>query len=225
MYRTFTPFLKTPWIAVDLPGHGKSVDLGPFTFARSTELLSNFLKDLRLSDEYRGHKIALVGISLGGQAVLDLVLEQPELVDTAIISGVSIDPPDDRAAWEMPHMPTDQEWIDAMTKDIGIVGMDAAGAIQQESFAFSIDERPRQQAYPPMLICVGEHDVAMATRDFAELVHVVKDLNQNSEGSHLPGAWHNHSIDIPEQFAEIVNTWIEKGSNGTEGPAFVRTGA
>jgi pimeloyl-ACP methyl ester carboxylesterase len=225
MYRTFTPFLSTPWIAVDLPGHGKSVELGPFTFARSTELLGNLLKDLRSSEDYKDHKFALVGISLGGQAVLDLVLEHPELVDIAIISGVSVRPPDDQAAWEMPHMPSDQEWVDDMMKDISIVGMDAAGAIQQESFVFNINERPRHEAYPPVLVCIGEKDIAMAKRDFNRLVQVVTDLNQNSEGLQLEGAWHNHSIDIPEHFAELVTTWIERKMNDAEGPAFAQTGA
>ena len=216
MYRTMTPHLSQPWLAIDLPGHGKSVDLGPFTFAKSTSLLQSLIQSLSSpSSKYRTSKIALVGISLGGQAVLDFILTHPEVVYTAIVSGVSIHPPDEMVAWEMPHMPTNQTWIDIMMENVGIMGMDAAGGLQRESFAFSVDGRVQEgKVYPSVLICMGEHDIAMARRDFEELVEVVKGMNQSSEGRVLEGTWHNHSIDVPEQFAEVINRWVERRSIG-----------
>ena len=43
-----------------------------------------------------------------------------------------------------------------------------------------------------------------------EMVKKVKRLNGESEGVVIEGAWHNHSIDVPERFARVVNGWVGK---------------
>jgi hypothetical protein len=59
------------------------------------------------------------------------------LADSVIVSGVAVHTPDDKAAWEMPHMPADQDWIDSMTDDVNTMGMEHAQSIQTESLAFT----------------------------------------------------------------------------------------
>lgn len=210
MFRTMIPILNAHGFdlaAVDLPGHGSSVSLSPFTFDAATEHLSEGIRKLKETSR----RIVLVGVSLGGQVVLDLLQRgEPCLVDAAVVSGASIQPPDDQTQWEMPHMPTDQDWINIMTDDVQIMGMGNAKGIQDQSFAFTFDPR---NALPPVLVVVGEHDTAMSRRDFPELTALVKKGNHQSESVILDGAWHNHPIDVPEQFAALIEEWVEKSES------------
>lgn len=206
MYRTTTPILNDHGydvVATDLPGHGTAVHAGLFSFQTATLHLSQAIPKLKSGSR----KILIAGVSLGGQVVLDLLQHRPDLVDAAIVSGASIHPPNNAAQWEMPHMPSDQEWFTIMAEDIQTMGMENAPSIQEASFAFSF--KP-QGSLPPVQIAVGEHDTSMAKRDFEELTALVKQGNAQSEGRILEGAWHNHPIDVPEQFAELIESWFRK---------------
>lgn len=207
MFRTMIPIMNAHGFdlaAVDLPGHGSSVSMGPFTFDAALQHLSEGVRKLRENSR----KIVLVGVSLGGQVVLDLLQRgETGLLEAAVVSGASIQPPDDQAPWEMPHMPTDQEWINIMMEDVRIMGMDNAKDIQDRSFAFTFDP---QNALPPVLVVVGEHDTAMSKRDYPKLTALAKKGNHQSESVILDGAWHNHPIDIPERFAALIEEWVGK---------------
>ena len=208
MYRTTIPILNTHGYEVaapDLPGHGSSVDLGPFTFVTSTKLLAPAIDKIR---QEHARKVLVVGVSLGGQAVLDLLQNHPSLVDAAIVSGASIHPPDDRAQWAMPKMPTDQAWLDIIMEDVKVMGgMEKAAPLGQESFSFTFTPN---ETLPPMLVVVGEEDTAMSIRDLEELTALVKKGNAHSESLVVKEAWHNHPIDIPDRFAAIIEEWAQK---------------
>ncbi len=207
MYRTTIPILNAHGydiLAPDLPGHGASVSLGPFTFAKSTKLLAPAITKVKQAN---AKKILLVGVSLGGQAVLDLLQRHPSIVDAAIVSGSAIHPPNDKAQWTMPKMPTDQAWLDVIKEDVGIMGMENASALQHQSFSFSFTP---QETLPPTLIVVGENDTAMSKRDFGELTTLAKKGNDRSESKVLECAWHNHPIDVPETFAALIEEWAQK---------------
>ena len=57
---------------------------------------------------------------------------------------------------------------------------------------------------------IGEHDVAMARRDFEQLSQIMKKANGKSESMVMKAAWHNHPIDIPERFANVILDWTQK---------------
>lgn len=207
MYRTTTPHLLSQHFAValpDLPGHGTSSALGPFSFDKASTLLISAIRALPSTTQ-----VVLVGVSLGGQVVLDILQRAPELAAAAVVSGAPIHPPDEKAGWEMPHMPSEQEWVDVMMEDVAVMGMENAKGVQEASFAFRFEPRVGVDL-PPVLVMVGEGDVPMAKRDFEEVAEVVTRGTARSERLVLKGAWHNHPIDVPEQFAAIVGKWVRK---------------
>lgn len=68
-------------IAVDLPGHGSSRDIGWTNFNDVTEMIADIIKN-------RAHgKPHLVGLSLGGSLVLKLLEKHADLFDRAIVDG------------------------------------------------------------------------------------------------------------------------------------------
>ena len=73
-------------IAVDLPGHCSSRDIGWTNFKDVTEMIADIIKN-------RAHgKPHLVGLSLGGSLVLKLLEKHADLFDRAIVDGVSHHP-------------------------------------------------------------------------------------------------------------------------------------
>ncbi|KZX11517.1 alpha/beta fold hydrolase [Methanobrevibacter curvatus] len=80
-------FLNYHTIFLDIPNHSKSnLDWGTeFSIDESTELLKDFIV------EHGRNKMAhLVGIDLGGELILNLISIYPDLVLTAIVSGVNL---------------------------------------------------------------------------------------------------------------------------------------
>lgn len=204
MYKDVVPILTAygyTVVAPDLPGHGQSKNAGPFTFQKATECLYRIITDLR--NEFSA--ITLVGVSLGGQVVLDILQNHPQSITSAIVSGASVAPEDEQARWEMPHMTDDEGWKKIIAEDVNQMGMDQAAGIQQESFSFQFTP---PQSLPPVLVVVGEHDTAMARRDYKLLGPKLLAANDKSQMLVLDGAWHNHPIDVPERFAEVVHQWV-----------------
>lgn len=150
--------------------------------------------------------------------MLDLLQHFPSDVDAALVSGASIAPQDEATKWEMPRLPLeDPEWMEVINEDAQIVGVDQGQEIASQSFAFTFNppDSSRKQL-PPVLVMVGEHDISMAKRDFPMLVERAKACSGSdlTEGRVLEGAWHNHSIDVPENFAEVINGWNESVFEG-----------
>ncbi|KAJ3183411.1 hypothetical protein HDU87_006730 [Geranomyces variabilis] len=210
MYKDVVPLLTGTYgyrvVTPDLPGHGESVSIGPFSFAASTRHLHDLIQRLRASDP--NVQLVMAGISLGGQAVLDFLAHHPEGVGAALVSGAFIHPPDNGAARVLPKMPTEQSWLDMIQEDVAKVGMGNLPGIQNASFGFTF--KVPHALLPPTLVVVGEHDMPTPLRDFDELSAEVKKASPKSESLVMIGAWHNHSIDVPEQFVEVLHAWIRK---------------
>lgn len=208
MFKDVKPLLAYPSVSLDLPGHGSNVEGGPFTFDKAVEQLKSLVAQASIVTDY----IHLVGISLGGQVVLAFLKSWNRgSIRSALVSGVSIHPPDDRTPWEMPRSPSEQAWLDIVAEDADKAGADNIQHLQQQSFAFTFEpDRGMKVGFPPTLLLRGENDTAMAKRDFEELQQRLKACNEFSEARVLPNAWHNHSIDVPQLFAQAVNKWTKQ---------------
>lgn len=93
--------------------------------------------------------------------------------------------------------------------DVKKAGMENMPALQDASFGFTFD-LDHGKKIPPTLAVVGEFDTPMSRRDLPELVEKLKKGNAKCEGLVMEGAWHNHSMDVPEQFAKVVEDWAQQ---------------
>ncbi len=71
----------------DLPEHGRSADIKPFSITGSVPMLAELIRT-----QAHGGKAHVVGLSAGAQIALALLAACPELVDHAIISSADVHP-------------------------------------------------------------------------------------------------------------------------------------
>ena len=69
----------------DLPEHGRSSDIKPFTISGSASSIAELIH--KRAHARRAH---VVGIAVGGQITLELLSQAQEIVDSAMISGVTV---------------------------------------------------------------------------------------------------------------------------------------
>lgn len=96
-------------IYVDIPHHGNSYFEDEFSIERSGEIIKDLINEKahiiekknnsfngskrdkdKFTIKFKVKKVHLVGVSLGGQIILYLLAKYPNLIDTAIVSGVNI---------------------------------------------------------------------------------------------------------------------------------------
>lgn len=71
-------------IIPDLPEHGRSASVKPFTIKRTSEMVA------KLVEYCPNERVNMVGIGLGGQIILQTMSKYPEIVDRAMVSGTLV---------------------------------------------------------------------------------------------------------------------------------------
>lgn len=89
-----TSFEDYHCIYLDLPNHGNSYFRHDFSIKNSGELIKDLIEEKsslrKINSGSKAKKVHLIGISVGGQIILYLLAKYPELIDTAIVTGVNI---------------------------------------------------------------------------------------------------------------------------------------
>jgi pimeloyl-ACP methyl ester carboxylesterase len=72
----------------DLPGHGQSQDITPFSPELSSKLIAQLIRTHAING-----KAHVIGHSLGAHVAINLASTYPEVVDAVFVSGFEIYPP------------------------------------------------------------------------------------------------------------------------------------
>ncbi len=72
-------------LAPDLPEHGKSAELGPFTLKDTSRRVAELIRESTLTG--RAH---VVGLSMGGAVAVRMLLDAPEVIDRVMVSGAAM---------------------------------------------------------------------------------------------------------------------------------------
>src|ERR1700694_4302383 len=72
-------------LAPDLPEHGKSANLGPFTLKEASKQVADLIR--KYTPNGRAH---VVGLSMGGAVAVRMLLDVPEVIDHVMVSGAAI---------------------------------------------------------------------------------------------------------------------------------------
>ena len=208
-------------IVPDLPEHGKSIDVKPFTIKNSAEMVINIIHDHAING-----KAHLVGISLGGQIIVKILSKNHELVDHAIISGTLVrtiphtdellkllyyaikvyEPVKDTDFFIKANMRTynmPKNLFDKFKESTLLIKPDSLERILKENMIFKLPDN-LEKVDTPVLIMTGEKDYRIIKESANDLL---KEL-QISQGYMAPNLGHAWNLEDPKLFNRVLRKFI-----------------
>ena len=205
-------------LAIDLPGSGESYQVEWVSFADTAVQLANIIRDKTVNGQAH-----VIGLSLGGYTTLRLLADHPEVVLSALVSGVTIRPFPNQWAFKqlVRFMSRANRWnivIDLMARMMQlpdevkplyrrdskrlspVTTKRIYGEVLNYTLPVPLHERPQ-----PLLAVAGEKEaklVLQSLTDFQALPTAVTAI--------APNAHHGWNGEFPELFTEMIVAWIEQ---------------
>ncbi len=217
-------------LAPDLPEHGRSAEMKPFTIAGSVECVTELIRT-----RAHGGKAHVVGLSEGAQILVALLAQAPELVDHAFVSsalvrqmtGVNWFGPKFWAAMYRSIEPLNKYdwWVRLNAHSYGIPDQflpdmrETYKTLTANAFADILVENQKfhlpsglENVHSPVLVVGGKKEYKVMQGSIKDvtaaipgakgyLVHHTKKMPLALE--------HNWNLSTPELFTRSVRAWIE----------------
>lgn len=208
-------------IVPDLPEHGKSVEVKPFTMGCAADMIIDIIKN-----KAHNGKSHLVGISLGGQIIVQILSKAPEVVDHALISGTLIhtlphtetflkllnylikayEPVKDTNFFIKANMRTynmPKSLFSEFKESTRLIKPDSLNRILNENMLFKMPNG-LEKANAPVLVMAGEKDYKIIKESARDLLNILP----NSRGAMPLKVGHMWNIENPELFNNVLRCWI-----------------
>lgn len=208
-------------IVPDLPEHGKSAEVKPFTIKGAAEMIVDIIKN-----HAHNRKAHLVGLSLGSQVAVQILSIAPEVVNRALISGTLVREyygpttlklinlwfriytpfknTDFSIKYAMKGNGASAEYFEYFKENMNILTLSCLKNIYRENALFRISGELCQVNNSILIIA--------AEREMKYLSESAKDLNKclpNSQMYMVPNVKHNWALDAPELFSSVSRAWIK----------------
>jgi pimeloyl-ACP methyl ester carboxylesterase len=204
-------------LAPDLPEHGQSRALQPFTFADATTQVAELIKA-----KAHGGRAHVVGLSLGAQTIVQLLSQSPDVIDHAVVSGALVRSipgigltrlmtqlywPFKDAAWliraNMKSLGIPEQYFAEFAADTKAMTLDSFVRVTTANALFRIPPQLDRVSVPTLLL-VGQKELKLmhdSTRDLLKAMPL-------AQGCVVAGAIHNWSMQLPDLFTQTVRAWI-----------------
>jgi pimeloyl-ACP methyl ester carboxylesterase len=204
----------------DMPGHGQSRNVTPFSVEYSSRLLERLIRKRAIHG-----KAHIVGHSLGAHVAINLASSYPEVVDTVFISGFGIFP----ATTLTPFLPyaiwTSNRIENLIPRSVIRWLMDGADIPRGDMDACTLDLC--RQIVPPMIeakwpspwpartliIAAGKSGILPTSdhpQDAFKLMEIGRERNPDTIAFTHPAMRHPWNRQAPELFAETAKAWFER---------------
>jgi pimeloyl-ACP methyl ester carboxylesterase len=208
-------------IVPDLPEHGQSMELKPFSISRTADMIKDIIQD-------HGHdgRAHLVGISLGGQIIVQILSINPEVVDHALISGTLIrripyteellklldyaikvyEPVKDTEFFIKANMRTynlPKNYFEKFKESTNLLKRDSLERILKENMLFKMPDGLKN-VNTPVLVMAGEKDYKIIRESAKDLTEILP----LSKGFMAPKVGHAWNLEAPQLFNRVLRRWI-----------------
>lgn len=203
-------------ITVDLPGNGESHTCEWVSFRQTADQIASIIKTH--APEGQTH---VVGLSLGGYVTLNLLANHPELVITAITSGITTQPFDKQWLYRplliatiplvrfdfmiklnIKMMSLSEEVIPMYQRDSKRTSLTMLRRVYDELMNYRMPE-PLQAVPHRVLGVAGEHENDMVKDSLQAYKRI-----PNGEAYIVDEAHHGWNGEFPNVFTEMIQAWI-----------------
>ncbi|KXG52944.1 Alpha/beta hydrolase fold-1 [Penicillium griseofulvum] len=215
------PHLPTSYhlLVPDLPGHGKSQSIGPFSVDLASRMIAQLIRTRTINGSAH-----IVGHSLGAQVAIRLASTDPDVVNSIFISGfgmfprTSITPCIPYAAWAMSRVEN------CLARPLVSWAMDGADIPRIDTNVCTLDlcrqivspETPTEWPSPwpaRTLIVVAGKGGLVPTKDSPHnavtLMKIGRELNEDTVAYTHLGMRHPWNRQAPRLFAKTAEAWFE----------------
>ena len=202
----------------DLPEHGGSMEEKPLTIAGAAERVAELIRE-----KAHGGRAHVVGISLGGQTVVQLLAQAPDVVDHAMASGTLVrgfpglwmirpmlwlSMPFIAQPWmiraNMRNFGAPEEFYEPFRQDMQHTTLDALAHIYEENFRFHLPAG-LDRVTAPVLVVAGQKELKAIHDSARDLVKAIP----GAKGYVVAGGMHTWNFQFPDLFAQTVRAWTQ----------------
>jgi pimeloyl-ACP methyl ester carboxylesterase len=196
-------------LAPDLPEHGQSADVAPFTLKDASQRVAALIR--QTSPHGRAH---VMGLSMGASVIVQMVCDVPEVIDHALISGAALRlhpavaalntrwafvSPEQLAAVLFSSFHIPKEYRHLLYEGVRMVKPTAFLHFAYELTQIQLPHR----APVPTLITVGEKESFAAKYG----AHQMKTRIAGAKGAIVTGVGHIWSLEAADLFTQTVRAW------------------
>lgn len=204
----------------DLPGHGRSRAITPFTVDVSTRLIANLI---------RAHAVNgvahIIGHSLGAQIAIRLAATEPSLVSSVFVSGfemfprTALTPYIPYAAWTVPRLENclPRSWVRWAMDGADLPRIDPETCTLDLCRQIISPESPTQWPAPwparTLIVAAGKGGFIPTSdhpHDAVRLMQIGRELNPETIAYTHHQMRHPWNRQAPQLFAETAEAWFER---------------
>lgn len=204
----------------DLPEHGRSIEMKPFTMKGSAKMIIDLIKERSLNG-----KAHVIGLSLGAQITVQILTMAPKVVDHALISGaltreiygpktlkmlnvlfkayIPFKDIDFLIKLNMKSNGIPLEYFDEFKKDTKTLTLSSLRNVIKENMSFRIQDE-LCKAKNPVLITVGEKEQKIAYKSAIDLNKCLP----NSKAYKVTNLGHSWPLESSKLFSDVLRAWI-----------------
>jgi pimeloyl-ACP methyl ester carboxylesterase len=202
-------------LAPDLPESGNSESSGPFTLKDASRRIAEVIRE-----RVPGQSAHVVGLSLGSAVALQMLRDEPQVLDHLLISGTASHLPpaldslnrlneatvrllghEQLAEFLLRPYHVPQAYRSLLLNDLRKVKPEAIQHFSQELAKVRL---PRN-GYVPALIAVGQQETFVTKHAAYEMSRALTGVR----GALVPGVGHFWNLEAPDLFAQTVRAWIQ----------------
>mgnify|MGYP000329900779 CR=1 FL=1 len=206
-------------IAVDLPGHGLSNEIRANSLSDMAQIVADFI-----AETVPGGKAHVVGLSLGGITTIEMMQHRPEVIKSAVMSGVNAMPLPFmmKMMVNVSKMVIKQDFFIRMNakmfqlegnaekayfESMKRLDMQTFNKLLPEILDYQPADNLRNVEIPALFVAGGAED-----KINVESVSILADAMPDAAGVLAPDVHHGWSGENPVLFADMIQQWIESKS-------------
>ncbi|KOP68559.1 alpha/beta hydrolase [Bacillus sp. FJAT-18019] len=206
----------------DLPGHGRSPGTPPFSISRTAEVINEMI-----SAKADGREIVVFGFSLGAQILVEMITQQPRLINYAIINSALLRPMPSAYRWIEPSVRmtypliryrwfsglqaktlyVDETHFEQYYAESLQMSREMLVSVLQENMSYAVSPAI-QETTTKLLITVGEKERGSLKKSAEDL----EELCVHADRIVFPGIGHGIPLADPGLFNRVVDHWLDTGT-------------